>query len=163
MFANESGGHRWQRIPPTERHGRVQTSTITVAVMHEPNESEFFLNPADLDWKTTRGSGAGGQNRNKVESAVVLTHIPTKTIVRCESERSQHQNRANALSVMRARLSEAARSSALSDRNDTRKALVGSGMRGDKIRTIRCQDGIVMDHKTGRKMQLDKYLRGIFD
>src|SRR5262245_27706860 len=93
VFANESGGHRWQRIPPTERHGRVHTSTVTVAVLPEPAPQEVTLNDKDLEFGTTRGSGPGGQNRNKVETVVVLKHKPSGIVVRCETERSQQRNR----------------------------------------------------------------------
>ena len=161
-FANEAGGHRFQRIPPNERRGRVHTSTVTVAVLREPEASEFVLNPADLEWKTTRGSGPGGQNRNKVESAVVLTHLPTGVTVRCESERSQHQNRERALGVLRARLVEQRASALSSATNAARRAQLGSGMRGDKRRTIRYQDGVVTDHVLGKQWRLKEYLRGDF-
>ena len=90
IFANESGGHRWQRIPPTERHDRVHTSTVTVAVLHEPTDGELRIPDSDLDITTTRGSGPGGQNRNKVESVIVIRHKPTGITVRVEDERSQH-------------------------------------------------------------------------
>lgn len=159
-FANESGGHRWQRIPPTEKRGRMQTSTITVAVLPEPTETQVIVREADLKWAYCRGSGAGGQHRNVTDSAVILTHVPTGIKVRCESERSQHQNKETALEVLRARIWDAAneqRSSALSS---SRKEQVGSGMRADKRRTIRSQDGVVTDHVLNRQWQLKKYLRG---
>jgi len=162
-FANESGGHRWQRIPPTEKRGRMQTSTITVAVLPEPTETQVVVREADLKWAYCRGSGAGGQHRNVTDSAVILTHVPTGIKVRCESERSQHQNKETALEVLRARIWDAAneqRSSALSS---SRREQVGSGMRADKRRTIRSQDGVVTDHVLNRQWQLKKYLRGDWD
>lgn len=162
-FANESGGHRWQRIPPTEKRGRMQTSTITVAVLPEPTETQVIVREADLKWAYCRGSGAGGQHRNVTDSAVILTHAPTGIKVRCESERSQHQNKETALEVLRARIWDAAneqRSSALSS---SRREQVGSGMRADKRRTIRSQDGVVTDHVLNRQWQLKKYLRGDWD
>jgi peptide chain release factor 1 len=162
-FGNESGGHRWQRIPPTEKRGRMQTSTITVAVLPEPTETQVIVREADLKWAYCRGSGAGGQHRNVTDSAVILTHIPTGIKVRCESERSQHQNKETALEVLRARIWDAAneqRSSALSS---SRREQVGSGMRADKRRTIRSQDGVVTDHVLNRQWQLKKYLRGDWD
>src|SRR6476619_3713320 len=103
-FGDEPGGHRWQRIPPSEKRGRVHTSTITVAVLAEPDERQLVIAERDLDWAYSRGSGAGGQHRNKTESAVDLTHLPTGIVVHCESERSRLQNRAIALSQLRARI-----------------------------------------------------------
>jgi peptide chain release factor 1 len=160
VFANESGGHRWQRIPPTEKRGRVHTSTITVAVLPEPTEVELRLNPADLDWQTCRGSGAGGQHRNVTASAVQLTYRPTKLMVRCESERSQQQNRRTALTLLRAKLWEAQRAAVSQARASDRRQQVGSGMRGDKRRTIRVQDGQVHDHLTGQRWRYRDYVRG---
>ena len=159
-FRDEPGGHRWQRVPPGEKRGRVQTSTITVAVLPEPSEAQVALLPRDLEWGTCRGSGAGGQHRNVTESAVHLTHLPTGIRVRVESERSQQQNRVAALAVLRARLWEAERQRRDGDRAEQRRRQVGSGMRGDKRRTIRCQEGIVTDHVTGRTYRLRDYERG---
>lgn len=160
VFREEAGGHRWQRIPPNEKNGRVQTSTITVAVLPEPTEAEVRIAPGDLEWATCRGSGAGGQHRNVTDSAVQLTHKPTGLMVRCESERSQHQNRATALAALRARLWERERDRRVNAIASQRRGQVGSGMRGDKRRTIRCQDGVVTDHKTGRTWSLRDYERG---
>lgn len=160
FFANEAGGHRWQRIPPNEKRGRVHTSTITVAVLPEPTQIQLKINPNDLDWSTCRGSGAGGQYRNMTESAVQVFHKPTGLMVRCESERSQHQNRASALALLRARLWQREQEKQNGQRELNRKAQVGSGMRGDKRRTIRCQDGIVTDHITGQQWSFKEYERG---
>ena len=160
-FQNEGGGHRWQRIPPTEKRGRVQTSTVTVAVLDEPTDAEFRINPADLQVTFTRGSGPGGQNRNKVETVVVIVHGPTGLSVRCQTERSQHQNRELAMGLLRARLAERKRLGDAAAQNASRKAQVGAGCRGDKIMTVRMQDGIVTDHRTGRKMRASDYLKGI--
>ena len=162
-FKNEPGGHRWQRIPPTEKRGRVQTSTVTVAVLREPEEAEFYLNPADLDLKTARGSGPGGQNRNKTESCVILTHKPSKVVVRVDTERSQTQNKRLAFGLLRARLAEAHQQAQSSVEAAARKAQVGSGQRGDKTWTIRWQDGIVTHHASGSKFRLKEYLRGEWD
>lgn len=153
-FADEAGGHRWQRVPPTERRGRVHTSTITVAVLPEPSEAELVLGPGDLRWRFTRGSGAGGQHRNKTESAVDLVHLPTGISVHCESERSQHDNKRLALGRLRATLLAAEREQNAAHRDATRRAQVGKGMRGDKRRTVRCQEGSVIDHVTGRTWRL---------
>jgi peptide chain release factor 1 len=159
-FREESGGHRWQRIPPNERRGRVHSSTITVAVLAEPTTGELRLHPGELHWAVCRGSGPGGQNRNKTETAVIVTHLPTGVTVRCETERSQHQNREIALSLLRARLWAAEVARRQGARAAQRREQVGSGMRGDKRRTVRCQDGAVTDHLTGRRWSLREYERG---
>lgn len=159
-FSQEAGGHRWQRVPPNERRGRVHTSTITVAVLSEPTEREVVLHDADLEVTTMRGSGAGGQHRNVTDSAVRIRHLPTGVEVRCESERSQHQNKETALGVLRARLQEHWRVEAAGERADDRRRQVGSGMRGDKRRTIRTQDDSVVDHVTGRAWRYKDYVRG---
>lgn len=160
MFRDEPGGHRWQRVPPTEKRGRVHTSTITIAVLPEATEAEIRLDPRDLEVKTCLGSGAGGQYRNKTESTVVIKHLPSGLTVRCESERSQHQNRATAMALLRARLWAAAEARRVGSVAAARKGQVGSGMRGDKRRTIREQDGVVHDHVTDRRWQLRAYKRG---
>lgn len=159
-FRDETGGHRWQRTPPTEKHGRVQTSTITVAVLPEPTAAEVVLRDGDLDYKFCRGSGAGGQHRNVTDSAVVLTHKPTGVVVRCESERSQHANKDTALAVLRARLWEVTQLALDGKRALDRKQQIGSGMRGDKRRTIRVRDDVVNDHVTGRQWKFRAYERG---
>lgn len=159
-FKDEAGGHRIQRRPPTEKRDRVHTSTITVAVLPEPTEAQIKIGPNDLEISTTRGSGPGGQNRNKVETCVIVKHKPTGLIVRCESERSQHQNRATAISLLRAKLYEAQCNQMQEDRSKQRAEMVGSGMRGDKRRTVRIQDGTVQDHITGKKWRYADYERG---
>lgn len=160
VFRDEPGGHRWQRVPPNERRGRVHTSTITVAVLSEPSETQVVLRESDLEEQTCRGSGAGGQHRNKTDSAVQLRHIPTGIMVRCESERSQSLNRETARAVLRARLWQAEQERASGARADDRRRQVGSGMRGDKRRTIRTQDDVVNDHQTGRQWRYKDYARG---
>jgi peptide chain release factor 1 len=162
-FENEPGGHRWQRIPPTEKRGRVQTSTVTIAVLKQPTETQIRLRPEDLEFSACRGSGAGGQHRNVTDSAVILKHVPSGLTVRCESERSQHQNRETATSLLRARLWEAKQTEASGARAEDRRRQVGSGMRGDKRRTIRAQDGQVTDHITGKTWQYKRYIRGDWD
>lgn len=159
-FANEAGGHRWQRIPPTEKKGRRQTSTITVSVLPMPKEAELVIDERDLEWKTCRGSGAGGQHRNVTDSAVQLTHLPSKMSVRCESERSQHFNRVTALEMLRARLLTEEKRGIEASRRSTRRVQVGTGMRADKRRTIRVQDQTVTDHVSGKQWHLKDYLRG---
>ena len=160
LFAGEPGGHRWQRVPPTEKRGRVQTSTITVVVLEEPRHLDLAIHVDDVDIETMRGSGAGGQHRNKTDSAVRARRRPTGIEVRCESERSQHQNRALALRVLAARVAELTRQTAQGARDADRRRQVGSGMRGDKRRTIRTQDDQVTDHVDGRTWRFKAYARG---
>lgn len=156
VFANEAGGHRWQRVPKND--DRVQTSTVTVAVLPEPSDAQLHIREQDLEWSTCRGSGAGGQHRNKTESAVQLRHVPTGLSVRCESERSQTQNRRTALATLRARIWQAQQDAGSASRAQDRRQQVGSGMRGDKRRTIR-SDGVV-DHVTGKRWSFKDYVRG---
>jgi peptide chain release factor 1 len=161
-FSNEAGGHRFQRVPPTERRGRVQTSTITVAAFAEIAETEFKVNPADLQWDTMRSGGKGGQNVNKVETCVRVTHKPTGLAVRCESERSQSRNRATALATLTARLAAAQRERQQNAQSADRRAQIGTGQRGDKRRTIREKDGVVTDHILNRKWRYADYVRGLW-
>lgn len=150
-------------MPPTEKRGRVHTSTITVAVLQEPAESEVRIHSKDLEVKTCRGSGAGGQHRNTTDSAVQLTHKPSGIMIRVESERSQNQNRESALTLLRIRLQEAEAQKRSKAHNKKRKGQVGSGQRADKRRTIRLQAGQVVDHVTGKKTSAKSYLRGGVD
>lgn len=160
LFSEESGGHRVQRIPPTEKRGRVQSSTITVAVMDEPTPVEVDIQDKDLEVKTCRGSGAGGQHRNVTDSAVTITHKPSGLSVRCESERSQTQNKMTAMALLRARLWDQANGTKQAHDAQDRKEQVGSGMKSDKRRTVRYQDGIVTDHILGKQWKLKDYLKG---
>ena len=160
VFGNESGGHRWQRVPPTERHGRRQTSTITVATFNEVLPVTFKVSLSDLKWETMRSGGCGGQNVNKLETAVRLTHIPTGLVVKCEDERSQKRNKDLALSVLTARLYAREQEINAAKESSMRKQQVGSGQRGDKRRTIREKDGQVVDHITGQKWRYDDYVKG---
>jgi peptide chain release factor 1 len=133
---------------------------VTVAVLPEPTDVQVRLDDRDLEYRTCRASGAGGQKVNKTDSAVQLTHKPTGLMVRVETERSQHQNRATALALLRARLWQTQRDAHVAARADDRRGQVGSGMRGDKRRTIAVQRGTVVDHVTGRSWNLRDYLRG---
>lgn len=161
-FQNEGGGHRWQRVPPTEKRGRVQTSTVTVAVLDPDAIAGQALNYQDVEIVTARGSGPGGQNRNKTESCVIATHRPTGLQVRIDNERSQHQNKAMAYKVLAARLYEAERERIAAEREKDRRQQVGTGMRGDKVRTYRTQDDQVNDHRTGQRWRLQDWTRGIW-
>ena len=160
LFAKEVGGHRWQRVPPTERRGRVHSSTITVAVLEEVSERELVIPERDLDWDACRASGSGGQHLQKTDSAVTLVHLPTGLKVRAQSERSQHANRVIALRILRSRLADKLAAEADAARGSLRRQQIGSGMRGDKRRTIRVQDDAVLDHETGRTWRFKDYLRG---
>jgi peptide chain release factor 1 len=144
----ESGGHRVQRVPATETQGRIHTSAATVAVMPEPDEAEAIkLNPAELRIDTYRASGAGGQHINKTDSAVRVTHLPTGITAECQDGRSQHSNKAKALQVLQARLQEKDRSERAAKEAATRKGLVGSGDRSDRIRTYNFPQGRLTDHR----------------
>lgn len=160
LFAHEAGGHRWQRVPPTEKRGRVHTSTVTVAVLPVPTAGSFVFAEGDLQWRFTRGSGAGGQHRNVTDSAVQLTHLPSGTMVRCESERSQGQNKVTALALLGARLREHEAEQSAASRAAERRAQVGSGQRGDKRRTVQTQNDVVVDHVRGKRCRVGDYLRG---
>lgn len=159
LFADESGGHRWQRVPPNEKRGRVHTSTVTVAVLPELDRSEFYID-CDVEFRYDRGTGPGGQNKNKVETRVTATYVPTGTKVVCDVERTQGQNKRLALSLLRSRVYEEKRRREQARSSHERKLQVGSGMRGDKRRTIRTQDGIVTDHLLKKRWPLKMYLEG---
>ncbi|MDP2072659.1 peptide chain release factor 1 [Hydrogenophaga sp.] len=144
----ESGGHRVQRVPATETQGRIHTSAATVAVMPEPDETEAVkLNPSELRIDTYRASGAGGQHINKTDSAVRVTHLPTGITAECQDGRSQHSNKAKALQVLTARLQEKDRSERAAKEAATRKGLIGSGDRSDRIRTYNFPQGRITDHR----------------
>lgn len=144
----ESGAHRVQRVPETESQGRVHTSAATVAVIPETDDVEKIdINPADLRVDTFRASGAGGQHVNKTDSAIRLTHLPTGTVVECQDERSQHKNKARAMSLLQARIYDAEKQKQDKEQAEERKSLVGSGDRSERIRTYNYPQGRLTDHR----------------
>ncbi len=161
----ESGGHRVQRVPRTETQGRIHTSAATVAVLPEMDEAEATrINPADLRIDTFRASGAGGQHVNKTDSAIRITHLPTGLVVECQDERSQHRNKARAMAVLTARLAERERRAREAEEAATRKGLVGSGDRSDRIRTYNFPQGRITDHRINLTLyKIDAILDGDLD
>ena len=161
----ESGGHRVQRVPVTETQGRVHTSTCTVAIMPEADEvSEVTLNPAELRIDTFRASGAGGQHINKTDSAVRVTHLPTGIVVECQDGRSQHKNKAQALSVLAARIHDKQMREQHAEQAATRKSLVGTGERSERIRTYNFPQGRVTDHRINLTLyKMDQIMDGDID
>lgn len=161
----ESGAHRVQRVPTTESQGRVHTSACTVAVMPEVAAVENIeINTNDLRIDTFRASGAGGQHVNKTDSAIRLTHIPTGVVVECQDERSQHKNKARAMSLLQAKLLDAEQSKQRQEQAATRKTLVGSGDRSERIRTYNFPQGRVTDHRINLTLyQLDDFIAGDMD
>ncbi|VAW61559.1 Peptide chain release factor 1 [hydrothermal vent metagenome] len=158
----ESGAHRVQRVPETESQGRVHTSAATVAIIPEPDAmEEITISMSDLRIDTYRASGAGGQHVNKTDSAVRLTHLPTGVVVECQDERSQHKNKARALSLLQARLVSAEEEKQAAEQAETRKSLVGSGDRSERIRTYNYPQGRVTDHRINLTLyKLDEFMSG---
>ena len=161
----ESGGHRVQRVPETEAQGRIHTSACTVAVMPEAAEvGEIELNPADLRIDTFRASGAGGQHINKTDSAVRITHIPTGTVVECQDDRSQHRNKEKAMKVLVTRIRDAQVQAQHAEQAATRKSLVGSGDRSERIRTYNFPQGRITDHRVNLTWyKIDAMMAGDLD
>jgi peptide chain release factor 1 len=161
----ESGGHRVQRVPATETQGRIHTSACTVAVMPEADEiAEVVLNPAEIRIDTFRASGAGGQHINKTDSAVRITHLPTGIVVECQDDRSQHKNKAQALSVLAARIKDKQTRERQAKEAATRKSLIGSGDRSERIRTYNFPQGRITDHRINLTLyKIDQIMDGELD
>jgi peptide chain release factor 1 len=161
----ESGGHRVQRVPETESQGRIHTSACTVAVMPEADElSEVVIDPAEIRVDTFRASGAGGQHINKTDSAVRITHLPTGIVVECQDDRSQHRNKAQAMSVLVARIMDVQTREQQQKIASTRKSLVGSGDRSERIRTYNFPQGRVTDHRINLTLyKIDAIMEGELD
>ena len=161
----ESGAHRVQRVPETESQGRVHTSACTVAIMPEVDEiNEIEIDKKDIREDTFRASGAGGQHVNKTDSAIRLTHLPSGTVVECQDERSQHKNRARALSLLQAKLLDKAKNQQQAEQAENRKSLVGSGDRSERIRTYNFPQGRITDHRINLTLyKLDEVIEGALD
>jgi len=161
----ESGAHRVQRVPETESQGRIHTSACTVAILPEAEEiDDVDINTADLRIDTYRASGAGGQHVNRTDSAVRITHMPSGIVVECQDERSQHQNKARAMSLLHAKLLASERDKQRSEREQTRRDLVGSGDRSERIRTYNFPQNRVTDHRINLTLyKLDAILEGDLD
>jgi peptide chain release factor 1 len=161
----ESGGHRVQRVPETETQGRIHTSACTVAVLPEADAvGEVVLNPAELRIDTFRASGAGGQHVNKTDSAIRVTHLPTGIVVECQDSRSQHKNRERALSVLAARIKDKQEKEAAAKTASTRKSLIGSGDRSERIRTYNFPQGRVTDHRINLTLyKIERIMDGELD
>ena len=161
----ESGAHRVQRVPETESQGRVHTSACTVAIMPEADEKdEIEINSGDLRVDTFRASGSGGQHVNKTDSAIRLTHLPTGTVVECQDERSQHKNRARAMSLLKARIMSAEQEKMAAEQAESRRSQVGSGDRSERIRTYNYPQGRVTDHRINLTLyKLDEVMQGGLD
>ncbi len=160
LLGMEGGGHRVQRVPQTETQGRIHTSAATVAVLPEPDQSAIEINPADVREDVSRAGGPGGQNVNKVESAVQLNHLPTGIVVRMRDERSQHKNRDKAWRILRSRVFEFYDQQRRAARSDARKEMIGSGDRNERIRTYNFPQNRLTDHRLNRNFPLEKIIAG---
>lgn len=161
LFSPEVGGHRIQRVPPTETRGKRHTSTVTVAVIIVKEDNKTELQEKDLIWNIFRASGHGGQNVNKLSTAVRLRHIPTGLVVISQNERSQYQNKQNALKELQKRVNELQTNNFNKNISETVREQRGSGCRGDKLRTYQFTNDVIINHSTGKKMhKIEKFMRG---
>jgi peptide chain release factor 1 len=163
IFQSEAGGHRWQRVPPTERHGRTQTSTVTVAVIHSENTSVLNIKSSDLQYEFYKSGGPGGQHKNTTLSAVRLRHIPTGITVNVSAGRCQHQNKASALVILKSKLLTEQKEKIEGKENRERREQIGSGMRGDKIRTYSVKNDTVSDHRTNKTTTIKRFSKGFIE
>jgi peptide chain release factor 1 len=160
VFRCEGGTHSFGRVPPTERRGRLHTSTITVAVFQHSEKTQVQVRPKDLRFAYFRSNGPGGQHKNKTDSAVRLTHTPTGTVTIAQYGRSQSHNKQVALDALRAKLHRAQADRNKASRNEKRKSQVGRGARGEKVRTYCERKDLVVDHRSGKRTTLKKFLKG---
>lgn len=160
FFLNETGNHRWVRVPPTERNGRTHTSFVNVSVLDKVENKKYVINRNEVEKTYTRGSGAGGQNRNKRETVVVLKHTPTGLTVRSDSQRTQYQNETIAFEMLTEKLSAIQYSTQARKTSDTRQEQIGSGERGIKRRTYRVKEDLVVDHLTNKNTTVKQFFKG---
>ena len=160
LFENEAGGHRWQRVPPTEQNGRRHSSTFTVAVFDESASQSVVFDESEIEFEATVGHGPGGQHRNKTASAIRATHRPTGITAFIQSERSQSANIRRATDTIRERVLSQLGNKSHGELNSNRKRQIGSGERSDKIRTVQEQNDRVIDHRTNKKCNVSAYLKG---
>ena len=160
LFEKEGGAHQWHRCPPTENRGRIHTSVVKVSVMEIKPLQQLVLNNNDIEVKTTRGSGNGGQARNKLETVVVLKHKPTGLIVRCEAERSQYQNKILAYEILESKLKYSYERHHQKTIDEERKNQMGNGHRAEKVRTYMVKHNLGVDHRSGEKFTLSDWLKG---
>lgn len=160
---NESGGHRWQRVPPTEKRGRVHTSSVTVAVLDNFIKEKVELKSWEYNIRRYKASGKGGQHRNKVETAVELLHYETGLTAKCDEERSLNSNIEIALQRLTEKVEQFNNDKKIDERSKNRKYQIGTGMRGDKIRTVQEQNDQVVNHLNGKVMPVKSYFKGFID
>lgn len=161
-LSQEAGGHRIQRVPPTEKRGRVHTSTVTVAILDVTTSNSVFIESRDIDVSWFSGTGPGGQNRNKVQASCRLTHRPTGIVATAQT-RSRSNSYEQAMETLTKRINELNTQQRIETLRTNIKQQIGSGQRGDKIRTIQFQHNVASDHRTGKKITADEYMRGNMD